>query len=68
MANFGRASGTGTYQVENGEYKETLQFNSFGQPHGTEFIFKTKIDGDYWYNSRWHDGKRVEYEVWRRVK
>tara|TARA_R110002126_G_scaffold54341_14_gene147187 strand:- start:2803 stop:3201 length:399 start_codon:yes stop_codon:yes gene_type:complete len=62
------ASGSGTYQLTSGQYKEVLKYNSFGQSPGAEFVFKTKIDGDYWYNSRWEGDTRVEYEVWRRVE
>ncbi|WP_145924339.1 hypothetical protein [Microbulbifer aggregans] len=62
------ASGAGTYEVADGKYTEKLQHNSFGEEAGTLYIFDTKIEGEYWYNSRWEDGKRVEYEVWKRVE
>lgn len=62
------ASGSGTYQLSNGKYKEVLNYNSFGESPGAEFIFTTKVDGEYWFNSRWNGDKRVEYEVWRRIE
>lgn len=62
------ASGSGTYELGNGTYAEKLLYNSFGEKPGTVFSFDTRLEGDVWYNSRWEDGKRVEYEVWRRVE
>ncbi|WP_051234933.1 hypothetical protein [Marinimicrobium agarilyticum] len=62
------AAGSGTYKVENGKYTEILSYNSFGQSHGSEFVFDTRVEKDFWYNSRWDGEKRVEYEVWRRVE
>ena len=61
------ASATGTYQFTNGQYVESLLLNSFGENAGSQFAFEAKIEGDTWYNSRWHEGKRVEYEVWQRL-
>ncbi|MCQ3829259.1 hypothetical protein HXX02_07360 [Microbulbifer elongatus] len=62
------ASGTGTYEVADGKYTETLHFNSFGEQSGAKFVFTTRVEDEYWYNERWKDGERVEYEVWRRVE
>ncbi|WP_051687386.1 hypothetical protein [Microbulbifer sp. HZ11] len=62
------ASGTGTYEVADGKYTETLYFNSFGEQSGAKFVFTTRVEDEYWYNERWKDGERVEYEVWRRVE
>lgn len=62
------ASGTGTYKVSDGKYTETLQYNSFGEKVGAEFTFEFKREGDFWYGSRWKDGKRVEYEVWQKIE
>ncbi|WGL15122.1 hypothetical protein PVT68_10065 [Microbulbifer bruguierae] len=62
------ASGSGTYKVKDGKYTEKLKFNSFGEESGSEFVFDVKIENQYWHNSRWKDGVRVEYEVWRRVE
>lgn len=60
------ASATGTYQFSDGQYVESLLLNSFGEKPGVLFAFQSKVEGDNWYNSRWKDGLRVEYEVWRR--
>ena len=62
------ASGTGTYQLEHGKYTETIKLNSFGQPEGKEFNFDAKFENGHWYNTRWKDGKKVEFEVWRRIE
>ncbi|AQQ68852.1 hypothetical protein Mag101_15340 [Microbulbifer agarilyticus] len=62
------ASGTGTYELADGKYTETLRYNSFGQATGAQFAFTTRIEDSLWYNERWEDGKRVEYEVWQRVE
>lgn len=61
------ASATGTYQFTDGQYVESLVLNSFGEKAGSQYAFAAKIEGDTWYNSRWQDGKRVEYEVWQRL-
>lgn len=62
------ASGSGTYVFSDGKYSETLQHNSFGEKPGKVYSFNSKVEGDYWYNSRWEGDKRVEYEVWQRVE
>lgn len=62
------ASGTGTYKLKSGQYKEVIKYNSFGENPGAVFVFNTKIEGNYWFNSRWDGNTRVEYEVWRRVE
>ena len=62
------ASGTGTYKLSGGKYIETLRYNSFGEETGAVFSFRTKIEESTWYNERWEDGKRVEYEIWQRVE
>ncbi|WP_105102316.1 hypothetical protein [Microbulbifer pacificus] len=61
------ASGAGTYEMANGKYTEKLQHNSFGEKPGTTFTFDTKVEENYWYNTRWKGEKRVEYEVWRKI-
>ncbi|WP_160154647.1 hypothetical protein [Microbulbifer sp. ALW1] len=62
------ASGTGSYELSEGQYIETLRYNSFGEPAGTTFAFTTRIEESLWYNERWKDGERVEYEVWQRIE
>lgn len=62
------ASGTGSYTFEDGKYVEKLQLNSFGENPGAMFAFDSKVKGDYWYNARWENGVRVEYEVWQKVE
>ena len=61
------ASATGRFEFKDGRYTETLLLNSFAEKVGAQFSFQAKVEGDYWYNSRWQDGKRVEYEVWKRM-
>ncbi|ALS98053.1 hypothetical protein [Lacimicrobium alkaliphilum] len=62
------ASGTGKYDFKQGKYTEKLHYNSFGAEPGSEFSFDSKLEGEYWYNSRWDGDKRVEYEVWQRIE
>ncbi|WP_066967406.1 hypothetical protein [Microbulbifer sp. Q7] len=62
------ASGTGTYALKDGQYIETLRYNSFGEKAGAIFAFTTQVEDTTWTNERWEDGKRVEYEVWQRVE
>jgi hypothetical protein len=61
------AGGTGTYQLQDGVYTESLTYNSFGEKPGTQFSFEYKLEGGHWTNSRWQDGKRVEFEIWRKL-
>ena len=61
------ASGSGTYSFADGRYVEALKFNSFGEKPGALFAFSAELDGEYWRNSRWEEGERVEFEVWKRV-
>lgn len=62
------AAGTGTYEFKDGQYAESLLLNSFGEKVGASFVFQAQVEGDMWYNSRWKDEQRVEYEVWQRIK
>lgn len=61
------SSGAGTYQVKDGSYIETTGYTSYGEKAGVAYEFKYKLEGDLWYSSRWKDGKKVEYEVWRKL-
>jgi hypothetical protein len=62
------ASGAGTYEFKDGKYTEKLGYNSFKAVPGSVFTFTSKVQGGFWYNARWEGEKRVEYEVWQRVK
>ncbi|WP_416305452.1 hypothetical protein [Neptunicella sp. SCSIO 80796] len=61
------AAGSGTFEIKDDKYVETLLFNSFAEKPGASFSFTTLIVGDIWYNSRWKDGVRIEYEVWHKI-
>jgi hypothetical protein len=62
------AAGGGEYVVENDTYTETPSFASDAALIGQRFSFQYQLDGDTWMNSRWQDGVRVEFEVWKRVR
>jgi len=62
------AAGTGTYTFTDTEYIESPKMASYPLENKGVYSFKYEIKGDIWYNSRWHDDTRVEYEVWHRVK
>ena len=61
------SSGAGSFTYTNSEYIESPLYTSFNAPEGTKYVFKFRFDGDKWFSSRWEDGKRVEYEVWKKV-
>ena len=61
------AAGSGSYSTKAGQYTETLALNSFGEAKGAQFSFRYKVENGVWTNSRWKEGKRVEYEVWRKL-
>ncbi|QGX39479.1 hypothetical protein [Permianibacter aggregans] len=60
------AAGAGTYQVEGERYVETPRFVSYPMETATVYAFRFRRDGELWCNERWQDGRRVEYEVWRK--
>ncbi|WP_337879219.1 hypothetical protein [Rheinheimera sp.] len=62
------AAGSGTYSTKAGHYTETLSLNSFGEASGAQFSFSYTVENGVWTNSRWKEGKRVEYEVWRKLE
>ena len=62
------AAGTGTFTIENNQYIENLQMASFAVENNGNYPFTFSLIGDTWKNERWKDGKRVEFEVWQRVK
>lgn len=61
------SSGSGTFTYTNGEYIESPLYTSYNSPKGKKYVFKYRLDGETWFNSRWENEKRVEYEVWQRV-
>ena len=62
------SSGVGTYRFTETEYIESPIHTSYGVTSGKEYAFKYKISNDTWHNSRWENGKRVEFEVWKKLK
>jgi hypothetical protein len=62
------AAGTGTYKVTPKHYIETVIHTSYGAAKETKYTFLYKLEGEFWYSTRIEDGKRMEYEVWRKLK
>ncbi len=62
------AAGAGSYSFTDKEYIETPIHTSYTIETDSKYRFSYKHEGEYWYNSRWKDGKRVEYEVWQKLK
>jgi hypothetical protein len=62
------AAGAGSYQFDDKSYTENPIHASYSLAHGSLYVFQYKMNEAYWHNSRWEDGKRVEYEVWRKLK
>jgi len=62
------ASGGGEIEYTDNEYIEVPLYTSYQIKPGTQYTFSYKREGDFWYNERWLDGVRVEYEVWKRIK
>lgn len=62
------AAGSGDYLAENGRYVEMPLLASHSEMLGQRYEFEYQLDGDIWTNSRWQEGVRVEYEVWKRVR
>lgn len=62
------AAGTGTITIKDNLYIESLQMASFAVENNGNYPFTFNLEGDTWKNERWKDGKRVEFEVWQRVK
>ena len=61
------AAGTGSYTYDKTNYNETPKYASYPLEDGGTYTFSYEMKGDNWHNSRYRDGKRVEYEVWQRV-
>jgi len=62
------AAGGGDYFVENDRYAEIPSYASQPSMISQRYEFQYELEGDTWTNSRWKDGVRVEFEVWKRVK
>src|SRR4026207_1371128 len=62
------AAGGGDYFVENDRYAEIPSYPSQPSMISQRYEFQYELEGDTWTNSRWKDGVRVEFEVWKRVK
>ena len=61
------SAGAGTYRFTETAYIESPIHTSYGVTVGKEYSFTYVIEKDLWYNSRWKEGKRVEYEVWKKI-
>ena len=61
------AAGAGSYNFTDDKYTETPIHTSYQSTAGGQYQFSYEIKGDYWHNSRFKDGKRVEYEVWQKL-
>ncbi len=61
------AAGAGDYRAENGLYVEIPALASHSEMIGQHYEFQYQLEGDTWTNSRWQNGVRVEYEVWKKV-
>ncbi|WP_286235083.1 hypothetical protein [Thalassotalea sediminis] len=62
------AAGTGQYSFNATQYIETPTMASYPLEGDGTYTFTYEIKGDQWHNARWHDGIRVEYEIWQKVK
>nr|WP_295374506.1 hypothetical protein [Pseudoxanthomonas sp.] len=62
------AGGAGRYEAEGGQYTERLAQRSFAAENGGTYSFRYRVEGDVWRLERWKDGKRVEFEEWKKVR
>ena len=62
------AGGAGRYEAKDGRYTETLMQRSFPAENGEAYSFRYRVEGDVWRLERWKDGKRVEFEEWKKVR
>lgn len=62
------AAGAGNYQFDQKTYTETPIHTSYALAQGSQYAFQYQMVGEFWHNSRWKDGKRVEYEIWRKLE
>jgi hypothetical protein len=61
------AAAGGSYSAQDGKYTERPDYASYAPMVGQSYRFSYELDGDQWRLSRWENGVRVEYEVWRRL-
>ncbi|UXY15065.1 hypothetical protein N8I74_17390 [Chitiniphilus purpureus] len=61
------AAGSGRYTVDGQQYTERPDLGTFPPEAMRDYVFRFRLEGDLWHNTRWEDGVQVEYEVWRRV-
>jgi len=62
------AASAGSYQFDGKTYKEKPIHTSYALEKDSQYTFQYQMIGDFWHNSRWKGGKRVEYEIWRKLK
>ncbi|WP_206483857.1 hypothetical protein [Thalassotalea sp. G2M2-11] len=62
------SAGTGSYSFNEKTYIESPTIASYQLEDGGHYQFDYQIKGDLWYNARWRDKTRVEFEVWQKVK
>lgn len=62
------AAGAGTYQFDEKTYSETPIHTSYSIIKGSQYTFQYQLIDELWHNSRWKEGKRVEYEIWQKLK
>ena len=62
------AAASGEYHLENNIYAEIPAYASHADMIGQRYEFQYQLEGDTWTNSRWKNGVRVEFEVWKRVE
>lgn len=62
------ASGAGQYTYSDQEYTEIPRLTSFEIPATSRYQFTYEIDGNLWKNSRYENGKRVEFELWKKIE
>jgi len=62
------AGGSGTYRSDAGQYVETPLMASYPLENGGSYSFRYTLEGDVWTLERWDGERRVEREVWKRVR
>ena len=62
------AGGAGTDAGDAAGYVETPLMASYPLENGGSYEFRYTLQGDVWMLERWQNGRRVEREVWQRVR